>query len=134
MRYLLDTHLILWLAFNDEKLSPKVRKLLSSDYVEIYLSAVSFWEISIKCQMGKLDLKLHNPETIRNGFVRYYDCQFLDLKIEETTSFFKLEKNYHKDPFDRMLIWQALQKDLALISDDEKIKLVEDTRLKVIWY
>jgi PIN domain nuclease of toxin-antitoxin system len=91
-------------------------------------------EISIKYQMGKLDLKQHNPETIRNGFVQYYDCQFLDLTIEETTSFFKLEKNYHKDPFDRMLIWQALQKDLALISDGEKTKLYEDEGLKVIWF
>jgi PIN domain nuclease of toxin-antitoxin system len=45
-----------------------------------------------------------------------------------------LEKNYHKDPFDRMLIWQALQKDLALISDGEKTKLYEDEGLKVIWF
>lgn len=133
MRCLLDTHVILWIAFHEDKISSRVRKLLLSNDTEIYLSAVSFWEISIKFQMGKLDLKHHTAETILTGFDQNFDYQNLDLKIKDAVSFFQLKQTHHKDPFDRMLIWQALQNDLALISDDEKIKRYKDTGLKVIW-
>ncbi|SHN06478.1 PIN domain nuclease, a component of toxin-antitoxin system (PIN domain) [Cyclobacterium lianum] len=133
MRCLLDTHVILWIAFHENKISSRVRKLLLSNDAEIFLSAVSFWEISIKFQMGKLDLKHHTPETILTGFNQYFDFQNLDLKINDAASFFQLKQTHHKDPFDRMLIWQALQDDLTLISDDEIIKRYSDTGLKVIW-
>ncbi|MCC5929274.1 MAG: type II toxin-antitoxin system VapC family toxin [Cyclobacteriaceae bacterium] len=133
MRYLLDTHVILWLAFRDDKLSPKARKLLLNRDTDIYLSAVSFWEISIKYQMGKLDLKQYTPGTLLDGFVQYYDCHFLNLEIKDAASFFQLDKQPHKDPFDRMLIWQALENDLTFISNDENIKMYQDTGLKVIW-
>lgn len=133
MKYLLDTHVVLWLAFNDEKLSPKVRKLLVSEDAEIYLSAVSFWEISIKYQMGKLDLKQHTPETLMAGIDQHFECHKLDLALKDAVTFFQLEPLHHKDPFDRMLIWQSLRHGLALITDDENIKLYQDTGLKVIW-
>lgn len=131
--YLLDTHIILWIAFNEDKISPSVKKLLLSNDQEIYISAVSFWEISIKFHSGKLNLKNHTPETLKNGFDQFFEYQTLALEITDAVSFFKLEKEHHKDPFDRMLIWQALQNNLILVTEDENIQLYRDCGLKVIW-
>ena len=133
MKYLLDTHVILWIAFNEDKISSLVKKLLLSNDNEIYISAVSFWEISIKHHSGKLDLKNYTPETLEIGFDQFFDYQPLDLEFKNAVSFFKLEKVHHKDPFDRMLIWQALQNDLIIVTEDENIKLYRDCGLKVVW-
>lgn len=79
MRYLLDTHVILWLAYEDTKLTKTVKDILLLQESQIYLSTVSFWEISLKFQSGKLDLKGHSPETLKSGFDQYYEFQELDL-------------------------------------------------------
>ncbi len=133
MRYLLDTHVILWMAFEDTKISKKVRDILVSGNNEIFISAVSLWEISLKYHSGKLDLKEHNPETLMAGFDEFFECHKLDLHVSDAVSLFKLDKIFHKDPFDRMLIWQALKHKFVLISDDEMIKLYSDVGLKVLW-
>ncbi len=133
MRYLLDTHVILWLAYEDTKLSKAVKEILLNPESEIYLSAVSFWEISLKFQSEKLDLKGHNPETLKSGFDQFYDFQELDLEIADAVTFHKLDLPIHKDPFDRILIWQALRLELALITDDENIKRYKEIGLKVVW-
>lgn len=133
MKYLLDTHVILWIAFEEAKISKKVRDILLSEASKLFISAVSCWEISIKYHSGKLDLKNHTPETLKNGFDQFFEYQTLDLKLEDAVSLFKLEKVHHKDPFDRMLIWQALNNDFILVTEDENIKLYGDCGLKVIW-
>lgn len=133
MRYLLDTHVILWLAYEPHKLSPRVKEILLHEENEIYLSAISFWEISLKFQSGKLDLRGHNPESLRAGFDQHFEFQELDLSLAEALTFYKLESMIHKDPFDRMLIWQALHHDLMVITDDENIKRYQEIGLKVVW-
>jgi PIN domain nuclease of toxin-antitoxin system len=133
MKYLLDTHVILWIAFEEAKISKKVRGILLSEASKLFISAVSCWEISLKYKTGKLDLKHYTPEMLFAGFEQNFECQKLNLEIIDAISFFQLEQTHHKDPFDRMLIWQALQNDLAFISDDENIKLYRDAGLKVIW-
>jgi PIN domain nuclease of toxin-antitoxin system len=133
MKYLLDTHVILWLAYEDDKLSSPIREILLKQENEIYISAVSFWEISLKYQSGKLNLNEHNPEILKAGFEQFYDFKELPLEMEDTVSFFKLNSPIHKDPFDRILIWQALRRNLALISDDDNIKRYQSLGLKVIW-
>lgn len=133
MRYLLDTHVILWLAYEETKLSKAVKEILLNPESEIYLSAVSFWEISLKFQSGKLDLKGHNPETLKSGFDQFYDFQELDLEIADAVTFHQLDSPIHKDPFDRILIWQALRHELALVTDDENIKRYKEIGLKVVW-
>lgn len=133
MKLLLDTHVILWIAFNENKISSSVRKLLLSIDTKIYISAVSFWEISIKYHSGKLDLKNHTPETLKNGFDQFFEYQTLALEIKDAVSFYRMGKVHHKDPFDRMLIWQSLQNDLTIVTDDESIKLYRDCGLKVVW-
>ncbi len=133
MRYLLDTHVILWLAYEPHKLSPTVQEILLHEETEIYLSAISFWEISLKFQSGKLDLRGHNPESLKVGFEQHFEFQELNLSLAEALTFYKLESMIHKDPFDRMLIWQALHHDLMVITDDENIKRYQEIGVKVVW-
>lgn len=133
MRYLLDTHVILWLAYEDTKLSKAVKEILLNPESKIYLSAVSFWEISLKFQSGRLDLKGHNPELLKAGFDQYFDFEELDLNMEDALTIYKLDASIHKDTFDRMLIWQALIHGLTFITADENIKRYREIGLKVLW-
>lgn len=133
MKYLLDSHVILWLAYEDHKLSEVAKEILLDPKNEIFLSAVSFWEISLKFQSGKLDLKGHNPELLKAGFEQYFDFEELDLNMEDALTIYKLDASIHKDPFDRMLIWQALIHGLTFITADENIKLYREIGLKVLW-
>lgn len=133
MRYLLDTHVIMWLAYDDTKISKTVKEIILDEKSHIFISALSFWEISLKFQSGKLDLKGHNPITLKAGFDQYFEYHELDLKLKDAITFYKLESTFHKDPFDRMLIWQALEHDLVFITDDENIKRYKESGLEVVW-
>ncbi|MBA4298564.1 PIN domain nuclease, a component of toxin-antitoxin system (PIN domain) [Algoriphagus alkaliphilus] len=133
MKYLLDSHVILWLAYEDDKLSKAAKEILLDPKNEIFLSAVSFWEIGLKFQSGKLDLKGHNPEILKAGFDQYFDFRQLNLDLADATTIFKLDASIHKDPFDRMLIWQALSHGLTLITADENIQRYRGVGLKVVW-
>ncbi|MFN3999968.1 type II toxin-antitoxin system VapC family toxin [Algoriphagus sp.] len=133
MKYLLDTHVILWMAYDDTRISKTIREILLHGESQIYISAISFWEISLKYQSQKLDLKGHNPETLKAGFDQHFEFQELNLTLEDASSFYKLEPTFHKDPFDRILIWQALQHNLTFITDDENIKRYQESGLSVVW-
>lgn len=133
MKYLLDSHAILWLAYEDHKLSEVAKEILLDPKNEIFLSAVSFWEIGLKFQSGKLDLKGHNPELLKAGFDQYFDFEELDLNMEDALTIYQLDASIHKDPFDRMLIWQALSHGLTFITADENIKRYREIGLKVLW-
>lgn len=133
MKYLLDTHVILWLAYEDSKLSKGAKEILLDVKNEIYLSAVSFWEIGLKFQSGKLDLKGHNPEIVKAGFVQNFDFQELNLEMDDALTIYKLDSNIHKDPFDRMMIWQSLRHGLTFITADENINRYREIGLKVFW-
>jgi PIN domain nuclease of toxin-antitoxin system len=87
MKYLLDTHIILWIAFNDNKLSRKTKDIFTSKAIDIYISSISLWEISIKYFSGKLDLKDYTPETLMAGFDLYFDYQKLDLAFDDAMTF-----------------------------------------------
>jgi len=133
MKYLLDTHILLWIAYEEQKISKKVKGILASNENQIFISSVSLWEISLKYNSGKLDLKHYTPETLMEGFMLFFDYEPLDLKISDTLSFYQLNAVHHKDPFDRMLIWQALRYNLCLITDDEQIQKYKDVGLQVFW-
>lgn len=80
---MLDTHVILWSAYEDSKLSKGTKEILLDIKNDIFLSAVSFWEIGLKFQSGKLDLKGHNPEILKAGFVQNFDFQELNLDMDD---------------------------------------------------
>ena len=113
MKYLLDTHTLLWIAYNQKKLSEKVSTILLDSQHEFFISVVSVWEINVKFSIGKLDLNEKMPKDLFVGFDTFFNCTYLDLNLADTISFHNLRSFHHKDPFDRMLIWQAIQNNLT---------------------
>ena len=133
MRYLIDTHALLWIAFNKQKLNKKVSSILLDSSNEFFISVVSVWEINVKFSIGKLELNEKTPKDLFDGFDTFFKCTYLDLNLADTLSFHNLKSFHHKDPFDRMMIWQAIQNKLILITDDEQIHKYADCGLKVVW-
>jgi len=132
MKYLLDTHTLIWSVTEPGKLSKNVRNLLTDPGSGIVVSAISFWEISLKFSLGKLDINSLKPEDFRNACIDT-GFEILDLISETCSTYHQLPTKYHKDPFDRMLIWQAICEHYALISSDENIRKYTSDGLKVIW-
>ncbi|MBK9566503.1 MAG: type II toxin-antitoxin system VapC family toxin [Saprospiraceae bacterium] len=133
MRYLLDTHTLLWIAYDQHKLSKEVVAILQNTNNEFLISAVSVWEINIKFSIGKLTLKEQTPKDLFDGFTTFFRCSYLDLNLNDTLNFYKLKTFHHRDPFDRMMVWQAIQNNLTFITDDEQIHKYTDCGLKVVW-
>ena len=132
MNYLLDTHTFLWTVASSDKLPKNVQKTITNSNNEIFVSAVTFWEIAIKYRLGKLDLGGLNP----NEFLRIaeeMEFQTINLSAEESSSYFLLKEEQHKDPFDRMLVWQAIQRNLTIISKDRKLEQFVDFGLMIYW-
>ena len=132
MRYLLDTHIILWALMDQAKLSKKVKEILSNPSNQILVSSISFWEVSLKYSLGKLDLTPYTPSDLPRGCA---DLGFIVIPLlpEISSNYHKLKATYHKDPFDRMLIWEALQSNIPLISKDENVEKYQSEGLVVIW-
>jgi len=131
MKYLVDTHVLLWSFIDPEQLSLKITQILMDQNNAIYYSPINLWEISIKYGSKKLDLKGITPEDffkeIDNSF---YVCK--EINKNDLITSYKLPK-YHKDPFDRFLIWEAIQNDFFLMSVDKNMELYKKVGLKVIY-
>lgn len=128
----MDTHILIWLALEPENLSDKVRKILADRKNEIYFSVVSFWEVSIKYANGKLKLQSSTPDELHEGLL-FHGFKSLPLRTKETVGFYHLDMGAHKDPFDKMLVWQALKNNLILITDDKLIKKNKPENLQIIY-
>lgn len=132
MKYLLDTHAFLWTLFEPSKLKKNIIEIISNSNYEIFLSTVSLWEISLKYGLGKLTLENVFPEDLPS-LARESGFEILNITEEIITGFHRLPKRGHFDPFDRMLIWQAIQLNMTIISKDEKFKLYTSDGLQSIW-
>lgn len=119
MKILLDTHIFLWAISEPERLPDTWRTALESQANQVYLSAISVAEIMIKSSIGKLDMPF-NPLDIadRSGF------DLLDFTAQDAL-LLKEMPFHHRDPFDRMLIAQAVQKRISLMTDDVKFSFYE---------
>ncbi len=119
MKILLDTHIFLWAVAEPEKLSPRQVELIERPSNIVYVSAVSIAEIMIKQSLGKLKIDFDPLQMIgESGF------DSLDFSTEDAMKLGELPF-YHRDPFDRMLIAQSLNRKIALMSDDGKFKQYE---------
>lgn len=132
MSYLLDSHAFIWAILDRKKLSTDVYRLLEDASHPVFVSAVSFWELSLKHRLGKLDLTGISPEELpilaqESGF------EFIPLKPSEAAGYHLLKADWHRDPFDRMLIWQAITHDLTLLSKDKTISQYQSVGLKQLW-
>lgn len=119
-RYLLDTHIFIWADSEPERLSKLAINLINDPNHQIYLSLASLWEMQIKLQLGKLTLSMTLVELIK------------DIEKSQNFIFLPIEKSHilalanlpmiHKDPFDRLIIAQALSEDMTIITDDGFVK------------
>ena len=116
MKYLLDTHTLLWFLKGDKKLSDKARQLIDSPRNEKFISIVSLWEIAIKVSLGKL--VLNKPfEKLFPEQLDFNHIEILDITVDNLIKLTTLPF-HHRDPFDRLIIAQALVEDLPIISAD----------------
>ena len=124
MKLLLDTHALLWWLFDDPRLPEKARMVIGNDENTVFFSVASIWEISIKKALGKLQLpdEFYSVLT-RSGF------QKLIIDIEHARMIGNLPLHHH-DPFDRMLIAQAVCENLRLLSKDMQLA---DYGVAIIW-
>lgn len=129
--YLLDTHYLLWSLADTSKLSKKVRDIITHPENDILVSTVSFWEVSLKASIGKLTIKGFSPEDLPAA-CRNMQFTILPLGEVESTTYHRLKGTYHKDPFDRMLICQALFNDFTLITADSHIEKYTSEGLKIL--
>ncbi|KOR32745.1 hypothetical protein TI05_05315 [Achromatium sp. WMS3] len=129
---LLDTHTFLWSLIADEKLSEKAKVLISNPEIPVYVSSVTFWEISLKSALGKLTLSPHTPEDLPAIAEHTMGFLTLPLEVEEAARFYHLPI-LHKDPFDRMLIWQAISRRLTLVTKDCQFSAYTQYGLSMIW-
>ena len=128
MKLLLDSNVLLWSIFDRKMLSSKVRRLIEDDAHEIFVSVASVWELSIKVAKGKLALP--------GGSIRYVMEQ---IQRTETTVLPLSNKHilrvetlphHHGDPFDRMIVAQALEEDCTILSSDVAMAAYD---ARVIW-
>ena len=117
MKYLLDTHALLWWMSGNERLKLATREVITSPSTTILVSIGSIWEILIKVRAGRLEANLTEIEqTIEeDGFER------LPIKTAHLEVLASLPR-HHRDPFDHLLIAQAVSEDATLISDDRVIR------------
>ena len=132
MNCLLDTHAFLWAVFAPEKLSRKARTAIVEPTNEICLSSISLWEISLKYALGKLTLENCTPESLVTT-AREMGLTLISANADESASFHRLSSVAHRDPFDRMLAWQAIQRQLVLITKDSALPAYQAAGLKVLW-
>jgi PIN domain nuclease of toxin-antitoxin system len=132
MNYLLDTHVLIWLVTDQSKISKEVIKELEDNNNRVFVSSISFWEAALKFSSGKLKLNGFLPQDLP-GFIKSVGFETIPLSSEVASSFNNLTSLHHKDPFDRMLVWQAIQQKYTLISKDNRIKEYSSMGLKTFW-
>jgi len=128
MRYLLDTHIFLWWNLGTSQLSERVVNIISDGNNEIFLSAVSAWEIAIKVAKKRLTLP-EEPMLFVPSRMQLHGFQPLPIQIHHATRVYELPMQ-HTDPFDRLLIAQCQLEAMPLISKDEDIKRYD---VEVVW-
>ena len=120
MRILLDTHIFLWFISGDPQLSINTRDIICDSDNEVYLSVVSVWESIIKYQLGKLPLP-ESPEIYLPKQRNLHKITSLPIDENSVAQLIYLPL-LHRDPFDRMLICQALQHGLSIATVDSAIR------------
>ena len=132
MKLLLDTHAFLWAAFSPRKLSARARAAVVDSENAVAVSSLSFWELSLKFSLGKITLEGCTPDELPE-VARQMRLDILQADAADMASFHGLPRLAHKDPFDRMIIWQAIRKGRALVSKEAAFEAYKDRGLSVCW-
>jgi PIN domain nuclease of toxin-antitoxin system len=130
LSYLADTHILLWTFSKPDKISADIKSVLDDTGATVFYSPISLWEIAIKYGLGKLAVLGMSPEEflaeLENSFFTYRP-----LDPQTLISSYRLP-SHHRDPFDRMLFWEAIRSDLVLLSADNRSDAYATSGLKII--
>ena len=126
MRLLLDTHAFLFAIAEPEQLTTKTRRLLTNPSVERWVSAVSLWEIAVKVHIGKLAMPLDRAFYLRH--MEALQAKTLAVSLQHSFALLELPL-HHRDPFDRLLIAQAREEGLTLVTRDTAFQAYDVARV-----
>lgn len=129
-RILIDTQIILWTLFHPKKLKKRELEILEDPLLDLFFSPISLFEISLKYSHGKLSIPCSPaklPDALeRSGF------EAMPASVQVSASMHELPMEIHRDPFDRLLIWQAITEGCSFMSRDGKVPLYEKHGLKLV--
>jgi PIN domain nuclease of toxin-antitoxin system len=128
MKYLLDTHALLWIVTNDPRLSKKAKNVYLTSENLIFFSIASLWEMAIKISLKKLSIEEPLNEFIQIH-IKANDIKFLNIEIPHILALENLAY-YHRDPFDRLIIAQSIHEDITILSSD---KIFDLYPIKRVW-
>ncbi len=128
MRALLDTHVFLWWITDDPRLPSHVRQIIADGNNELFFSAASCWEIAIKAKLGRIRLP-GKPDLFISEQMIANDIQGLSIQASHALHVFNLP-DFHKDPFDRIIVAQSQMEKLSIITSDN---LIAKYKVRVIW-
>ena len=128
MNILLDTHVALWAITDSPKLPHKARELIEAPKSSIWISAATVWEIAIKHGLGRGDMPVSGHEAVR--YFRESGYRFLPVEPEHVATVEDLPP-HHNDPFDRILVAQALVEPMRLITHDPMVARYSDTVIAI---
>jgi PIN domain nuclease of toxin-antitoxin system len=133
MTWMLDTHALIWALFEPKKLGRKTREVLGDPTNEVLVSPISYWEISLKHGLGKLHLPGTDPSEIPDAAIAL-GLQEMPLRSDVLASYHQLPRApEHRDPFDRMLIWQCIRGKHTLLSKDAALPFYREHGLAFAW-
>lgn len=133
MAWLLDTHTLIWALFEPAKLGRKARAVLEDPTADIRVSPVSYWEISLKSGLGKLSLPRTDAKEIPEAVAALGFIEELPSAEVLASSHHLPRCPDHRDPFDRMLVWQAIRCGHVLISRDRSLAFYQAHGLNRLW-
>lgn len=128
MNLLLDTHVALWAITDSDRLSRTARELITADRAVVWVSVVSLWEIAIKHSLGRGDMPVSAKAAA--GYFRASGFRVLAIQAEHTMGIEDLP-DIHGDPFDRLLVAQALAEPMRLLTHDALVARYSDTIIAV---
>ncbi len=127
MNLLVDTHALLWFVAGDARLSVKAQDAIKAPDATVYVSIASWWEMAIKCSMQRLTLDdpldVFIAQRVQEGF------RILNIETQHLPALVSLPF-HHRDPFDRLIISQAMQEDMAICTGDAAFARYD---VRIIW-
>lgn len=128
MNLLLDTHVALWAITDSPKLPKKAREMIESPKSSVWISAATVWEVAIKRSLGRGDMPVSSQDALR--YFRESGYRFLPVEPEHAAAVEELPA-HHADPFDRILVAQALVEPMRLITHDPMVARYSDTIIEI---
>ena len=119
MKYIIDTHTILWYFENSSKLPQRIFEIIDNSDIDVSICSVSLWEITLKMNLNKLDFSMQLDELLKT--IKSHDFNIIQIEDEYLNNLSKIPF-IHKDPFDRMLISTAIIENMTIITTDDNIQ------------